>query len=116
MDFHWAARNRFFLPARRIAAIVADAVRIGLDREAGGFKPLRGEIPHHDVAGPDAGLLQPLGYRVDQDGVCRDPLAARTVDLQPNDLAVPWQNALDRKSTRLNSSHLGISYAVFCLK
>ena len=22
----------------------------------------------------------------------------------------------DRKSTRLNSSHLGISYAVFCLK
>src|SRR5258705_2838101 len=25
----------------------------------------------------------------------------------------PWP---DRKSTRLNSSHLGISYAVFCLK
>src|SRR5262245_64682762 len=28
------------------------------------------------------------------------------VDLEP----------VDRKSTRLNSSHLGISYAVFCLK
>src|ERR1039458_10676335 len=27
-------------------------------------------------------------------------------------VAVP----IDRKSTRLNSSHLGISYAVFCLK
>src|SRR5882724_1543649 len=26
------------------------------------------------------------------------------------------QQGLDRKSTRLNSSHLGISYAVFCLK
>src|SRR5205814_10404696 len=26
------------------------------------------------------------------------------------------QTAADRKSTRLNSSHLGISYAVFCLK
>src|SRR5437899_7328486 len=26
------------------------------------------------------------------------------------------QGDLDRKSTRLNSSHLGISYAVFCLK
>src|SRR5438045_5249104 len=25
-------------------------------------------------------------------------------------------DARDRKSTRLNSSHLGISYAVFCLK
>src|SRR5690242_21119157 len=27
--------------------------------------------------------------------------------------AVPWR---DRKSTRLNSSHMSISYAVFCLK
>src|SRR5690625_6612554 len=26
------------------------------------------------------------------------------------------QNARDRKSTRLNSSHVAISYAVFCLK
>src|SRR5947199_2224920 len=26
------------------------------------------------------------------------------------------ERARDRKSTRLNSSHLGISYAVFCLK
>src|SRR5205814_4233587 len=26
------------------------------------------------------------------------------------------QDPRDRKSTRLNSSHLGISYAVFCLK
>src|SRR5947199_7966464 len=26
------------------------------------------------------------------------------------------RNGEDRKSTRLNSSHLGISYAVFCLK
>src|ERR1035438_7471122 len=26
------------------------------------------------------------------------------------------RSCLDRKSTRLNSSHLGISYAVFCLK
>src|SRR5256885_5460581 len=27
-----------------------------------------------------------------------------------------WVASLDRKSTRLNSSHLVISYAVFCLK
>src|SRR2546430_6337614 len=27
----------------------------------------------------------------------------------------PWQYARDRKSTRLNSSHSQISYAVFCL-
>src|SRR5947199_7966046 len=30
--------------------------------------------------------------------------------------AVDVHTAQDRKSTRLNSSHLGISYAVFCLK
>src|SRR3712207_8909150 len=28
----------------------------------------------------------------------------------------PHAHALDRKSTRLNSSHANISYAVFCLK
>src|SRR3989442_5121030 len=35
-------------------------------------------------------------------------------------IALPWMGAvkglLDRKSTRLNSSHVRISYAVFCLK
>src|SRR5471030_3462489 len=31
-------------------------------------------------------------------------------------LPVPLDAYQDRKSTRLNSSHLGISYAVFCLK
>src|SRR5690625_2650933 len=29
---------------------------------------------------------------------------------------VEWARTLDRKSTRLNSSHVAISYAVFCLK
>src|SRR5690625_6935645 len=29
---------------------------------------------------------------------------------------VPLRQVLDRKSTRLNSSHVAISYAVFCLK
>src|SRR2546426_3213144 len=32
------------------------------------------------------------------------------------ELAVPAEVLGDRKSTRLNSSHLVISYAVFCLK
>src|SRR5437899_8365522 len=39
------------------------------------------------------------------------PLARRDVPL-----ARARVYKLDRKSTRLNSSHLGISYAVFCLK
>src|SRR3712207_8037065 len=32
------------------------------------------------------------------------------------DLSDPDFQAIDRKSTRLNSSHANISYAVFCLK
>src|SRR5256885_12308179 len=38
------------------------------------------------------------------------------VDISPNADLVDACLDLDRKSTRLNSSHLVISYAVFCLK
>src|SRR5690349_22503091 len=36
--------------------------------------------------------------------------------LPPQHLLQPRGGPLDRKSTRLNSSHVEISYAVFCLK
>src|SRR5207249_11178082 len=43
-----------------------------------------------------------------------DKLSSRAASSRPT---VPPQLALlDRKSTRLNSSHVSISYAVFCLK
>src|SRR2546426_2869545 len=42
----------------------------------------------------------------------RDERRSRRVDLRRHDRGRPQ----DRKSTRLNSSHLVISYAVFCLK
>src|SRR3712207_6906800 len=52
--------------------------------------------------------------------VDRDPGAGRVQGVQaaPDLLGVAHQHALgeDRKSTRLNSSHANISYAVFCLK
>src|SRR2546426_9005403 len=61
----------------------------------------------------------------------RSPLAAVTLALAAYGLATLlsagqtdaptfvtniWRKQVDRKSTRLNSSHLVISYAVFCLK
>src|SRR3712207_8593128 len=51
----------------------------------------------------------------------RRDLAARDVRAQlreahPAALGDVVEHALDRKSTRLNSSHANISYAVFCLK
>src|SRR5699024_12425614 len=44
--------------------------------------------------------------------------AAIMIFLSPYSRAVTGQNLIveDRKSTRLNSSHVSISYAVFCLK
>src|SRR5436853_5593388 len=51
-----------------------------------------------------------------------DALPIRTLQIQrgPKRTGDPQAEARailrDRKSTRLNSSHLGISYAVFCLK
>src|SRR5262245_62358392 len=48
--------------------------------------------------------------------VDREHGASRGVGQAPADDVVGRQPAQDRKSTRLNSSHLGISYAVFCLK
>src|SRR2546427_7298955 len=40
----------------------------------------------------------------------------RTLGAEAAERAILVQDILDRKSTRLNSSHSQISYAVFCLK
>src|SRR2546430_6261867 len=58
--------------------------------------------------------------------VCSSDLSGSTVNFSAAELWVagrmilPWPHAVrparDRKSTRLNSSHSQISYAVFCLK
>src|SRR3712207_7575758 len=54
----------------------------------------------------DLGQVQALAQQVDADEDVVLPQAQVADDL----------DALDRKSTRLNSSHANISYAVFCLK
>src|SRR5262245_65214824 len=59
--------------------------------------PSTGGVPASAV------LLPPSGEVVPPSGV-----AAAVIATSPD--------GGDRKSTRLNSSHLGISYAVFCLK
>src|SRR2546426_8570414 len=46
----------------------------------------------------------------------RDALVDRYIVLDLGIVADPHAGHQDRKSTRLNSSHLVISYAVFCLK
>src|SRR3712207_8576031 len=65
-----------------------------------------------EQAGPQGpGLLQGDHVQVD---LGRRPAPGR-LDPQGGHAEQPVQR-LDRKSTRLNSSHANISYAVFCLK
>src|SRR5690554_7085618 len=73
-----------------------------------------------EVLRVEAELLAPImeslcGYHVLSVGSCpsKPLLASCTIKHQ-----IEWRPnfELDRKSTRLNSSHVRISYAVFCLK
>src|SRR3712207_7082775 len=66
------------------------------------------------VAAPPQRLAVPLGIRVDQDLARVEAVAGREVRRPVDPEGV--EQARDRKSTRLNSSHANISYAVFCLK
>src|SRR2546422_1404279 len=79
------------------------------------------------VPGCECRLPLPLPVRSSS---CAASIARRPVTTEPSDetqsessvmtaaatLASPFVQAADRKSTRLNSSHGYISYAVFCLK
>src|SRR5699024_12796796 len=46
---------------------------------------------------------------------CND-WTVKVSDIKDYDISAKNPNKIDRKSTRLNSSHVSISYAVFCLK
>src|SRR3712207_8545439 len=54
--------------------------------------------------------------RQEPPGHARPPRARRATGLARDRVVVEIRSSTDRKSTRLNSSHANISYAVFCLK
>src|SRR5690242_19897795 len=56
-----------------------------------------------------AGLTEPTAGRIEVS-------AERPALMFQEAALLPWLTAADRKSTRLNSSHMSISYAVFCSK
>src|SRR5689334_24788525 len=55
--------------------------------------------------------VQDVDRRIEDHAVTRSPSRAKL-----RSSASPSREDLDRNSTRLNSSHSSISYAVFCLK
>src|SRR2546426_2078947 len=72
------------------------------------------------VAGPGAGKTYCLIARIEHliaTGIDPHRICAVTfTNRAAEEIAGRLKQTLDRKSTRLNSSHLVISYAVFCLK
>src|SRR5256886_9707098 len=94
-------RFRLWAPAaRKVELVVANKSKSLNPLDSGWF-----ELVERDAA---AGTL--YQYRIDGRQLVPDP-ASR---FQPKDVDGPSE--VDRKSTRLNSSHSQISYAVFCLK
>src|SRR5439155_203999 len=63
-----------------------------------------------------AGLILPAGLSLHGDLAWAHDLRAPLDSTDGGQRTVDASGALDRKSTRLNSSHVAISYAVFCLK
>src|SRR2546430_16259761 len=89
-DIHWAVGSFGYFPSYALGAVIAAQL----------YESLRAEVPELDeqlARGEFSGLLGWLRTNV-------HGLGAK----------VPVQDLLDRKSTRLNSSHSQISYAVFC--
>src|ERR1039457_6739002 len=105
-----------------------DAV-LALHREAALVVAVRPQPALHVLADPDVFLLDLVA---ELDGLCchctssvkREPLGDgqrlvrthRHDDVAAEIVRIDVEHEVDRKSTRLNSSHLVISYAVFCLK
>src|SRR5690625_5443799 len=81
------------------------------------FRSVLARCPGADT-GLDAGLADPFVQRhlVDAEALrdLRDGDAVLTRTGRTTSSRNSWDR--DRKSTRLNSSHVAISYAVFCLK
>src|SRR5690242_20889736 len=99
-------KNRFTARAMRYASVGANvggvAARIA-SRRLFGLDPERDK----DAASLAAAL-----------GGLKGPImkVAQLLATIPEALPAEYAAELDRKSTRLNSSHMSISYAVFCLK
>src|SRR5262245_63181665 len=94
----------------------ATALRAAADTNAGRQRDVNEDRIHVDLA---------RGLFLVVDGVGGHAAGGRAADialtmvrsrLERETGAIVDRVREDRKSTRLNSSHLGISYAVFCLK
>src|SRR5437870_9420018 len=76
---------------------------------------LHDALPIYDQRAPVGGNVL-RGAAQQQVGMRSDRGTVRSAVSQLEDTGIGGRIERDRKSTRLNSSHVAISYAVFCLK
>src|SRR5439155_16527485 len=79
---------------------------------------IRGSLRDPNCEGPDPvyAIAMDVGRVDDRDELVRRKLLFGIVMYAKGSLGDGPVQSQDRKSTRLNSSHVAISYAVFCLK
>src|SRR5690242_21518902 len=110
-------------PCRR-TLVFAAVLAAALARPAAAQEPVKlGELNSYKVF---AAFLEPYrkGWQLALEEVNaaggvlgrRLEIVSRDDNGNPGDAVRVAEELLDRKSTRLNSSHMSISYAVFCLK
>src|SRR5437899_6988453 len=97
--------SRRGLPPPEIVAIIE-----GIRRHLGG------QVQDFHSVEVDLGDVAPFFRQVYEAAREIPPGQTRTYGEIARAVGQPHRAQEDRKSTRLNSSHLGISYAVFCLK
>src|SRR5262245_24314752 len=98
-----------------------EVVNLTLMHEGNNVREFYAQLPHPVLVGIEAtGSMQWFLNLMEELGIeCRVGHPAQIRAAEPRKQKHDRRDAdliLDRKSTRLNSSHLGISYAVFCLK
>src|SRR5690625_5751886 len=80
------------------------------------FAVIESALEGHPAAEDDIGKRRGIAGANDQLGTCKRCFELFMADIGHGGISQLAGFLQDRKSTRLNSSHVAISYAVFCLK
>src|SRR5690349_23467929 len=104
---------------RRRYATIGDVIIVSIREAIPGAKVKKGEVARAVIVRTKRELARPDGSYIKFDGNSavlinkeNEPIGTRIFGPVARELRAKR----DRKSTRLNSSHVEISYAVFCLK